>query len=344
MSFLWPGLLWLLLILPALVALYLLMWRRDRMLVARYAGLDMVQAALAPRRPLRRHLPPLLYLCGLATMLVAVARPSAVITLPVTEQTLVLAMDISGSMRATDVAPNRLAAAQAAARSFVEVLPADTRVGVVAFAATPALVQAPTRSRDDVLAAIDRFQLQRGSAIGSGLVLALATLLPDAGIDVRLLSDDGGGPAKPATPKASEPPLPKAAPGSHAYGAIVLLTDGERTAGPTVEAATRLAADHGVRVYTIGIGTAEGGVVGYEGWSMRVRLDQSTLKSIADTTRGEYFQAASAEELRSIYRKLGTRLTLQEKNTELSALFAAAGAALVLLAAVLSLLWFRRIL
>lgn len=345
MSFIWPALLWLLLILPALVVFYVLLWRRHRAAVMRYAGLDMVKTALAARRPLRRHLPPLLYLCGLAAMLVAVARPTAVVTLPVTEQTLVLAMDISGSMRATDVAPNRLAAAQAAAKSFIEVLPADTRVGIVAFAATAALVQAPTRSRDDVLAAIDRFQLQRGTAVGSGLVLALATLLPDAGIDLHLLADDGEGPTKPAAPAdAADPPPPKAAPGSHAYGAIVLLTDGERTAGLTVETAAKLAADHGVRVYTVGIGTADGGVVGYEGWSMRVRLDESTLKSIADTTRGEYFHAASAEQLRSIYRKLGTRLTLQEKNTELSALFAAAGAALMLLAALLSLLWFRRIL
>lgn len=340
MSFVWPALLWSLLLLPVLVVFYLWLWRRHRRLVLRYAGLDMVKAALGARQPLRRHLPPLLYLLGLAAMLVAVARPSAVITLPVSEQTIMLAMDISGSMRATDLAPNRLAAAQSAARSFVEVLPADTRVGVVAFAATAALVQAPTRSHEDVLAAIERFQLQRGTAVGSGLVLALATLLPEAGIDLSLLVEDG----EPA-PKAADGPAPAPVqPGSYNYGAIVLLTDGERTTGPTVDAAAKLAAGHGVRVYTVGVGTADGGVVGYEGWSMRVRLDEASLKAIADTTRGDYFQAADAEQLRRIYRKLGSRLTLQEKHTEVSALFAAGGAVLMLLAALLSMLWFRRIL
>ncbi|ANQ86027.1 VWA domain-containing protein [Azoarcus olearius] len=341
-GFAWPELLWLLLILPLLVVFYLVLWRRHRAEVMRYAGLDMVRAALAARRPLRRHVPPLIYLLGLAAMLVAVARPSALVTLPVTDQTILLAMDISGSMRATDIAPNRLAAAQAAARSFVEVLPSDTRVGVVAFAATAALIQAPTRNHDDVLAAIDRVQLQRGTAIGSGMVLSLATLLPEAGIDLRLLAGDGSPPAdKPPPGEPTHAPVP---PGSHAYGAIVLLTDGERTTGPPLDFATRLAADHGVRVYTVGVGTAEGGVVGYEGWSMRVRLDEAALKSIADETRGEYFHAQSAEALRTIYRKLGTRLTLQERKTEVSALFAAAGAALMVLAAGLSMVWFRRIL
>lgn len=343
MSFVWPALLWSLLVLPVLAAFYVWLWRRHRRQVLRYAGLDMVKSALAARSAWRRHLPPLLYLAGLAAMLVAVARPSAVITLPVTEQTILLAMDISGSMRATDVAPNRLAAAQAAARSFVEVLPGDTRVGIVAFAATAALVQAPTRSRDDVLAAVDRFQLQRGTAIGSGLVLALATLLPEAGIDPRLLVDDGE-PASPGERKDDGPPREPVPAGSYPYCAVVLLTDGERTTGPTVEVAAKLAADHGVRVYTVGVGTAEGGVVGYEGWSMRVRLDEASLKTIADTTRGEYFHAGDAEQLRNIYRKLGTRLTLEEKYTEITALFTAVGAALMLLAALLSMLWFRRIL
>lgn len=346
MSFVWPMMLWGLLALPALLLFYLWLWRRHRQLALRYAGLDMVRAALGGRRQWRRHLPPLIFLLGLAAMLVAAARPVALITLPITEQTIVLAMDISGSMRATDVAPNRLAAAQAAARSFIDVLPGDTRVGLVAFAATAALVQAPTRNRDDLGAAIARFQLQRGTAIGSGLVLALSTLLPDAGIDLRLLADDGSGMPPKAEPGGAEakPAAAPVPPGSHGHGAIVLLTDGERTTGPALDVAAKLAADHGVRVYTVGVGTTEGGVVGYEGWSMRVRLDEASLKAIADTTRGEYFHAADAEQLRSIYRKLGSRLTLQTRNTEVSALLTGVGGALMLLAATLSMWWFRRIL
>lgn len=343
MSFAWPGLLWLLLALPLLVLFYLWQWRRQRRQWLRYAGLDMVAGALGRQRAWRTHLPPLIFLAGLGAMLVAVARPTAVLTLPVAEQTIVLAMDISGSMRATDVAPSRLAAAQAAARSFVEALPQDTRVGLVAFAATAALVQAPTREHEAVAAAVGRLQLQRGSAVGSGMVLALATLLPEAGIDLSLLDGEDGVPLRRPAGEAAATRAP-VAPGSYRHGAIILLTDGERTVGIEPELAARLAADHGVRVYPVAVGSSEGGVVAYDGWSMRVRLDEAALKAIADTTRGEYFVATSADALQRIYRQLGRKLTLQQRTTEVSALFSAAGAALMLVAAVLSMIWFRRVL
>src|SRR5690349_2156932 len=176
MNFLWPSLLWTLLLLPLLVLLYLWLLRRRKQVVLPYADLGLVKQALGRGGTWKRHVPPVLLLLSLGTLLLASARPTAVMTLPLAEQTIILAMDVSGSMRAADVQPTRLAAAQTAAKAFLTDLPRDVRVGVVAFAGTAAVVQAPTFSREDVVAAIDRFQLQRATAIGSGIVLSLATI------------------------------------------------------------------------------------------------------------------------------------------------------------------------
>jgi len=184
MTFLWPGMLWLIAAVPALVALYLLLLWRKKKAALRYASLSIVKEAMAAGRRFRRHLPPLLFLLTIATLLVAVARPAAIVRLPTQQLTIILAMDVSGSMRARDVEPNRLVAAQEAGKAFVADLPRGVRVGVVAFAGTAAVVQPPTHNREDIVAAVDRFQLQRGTAIGSGIILSLATIFPDAGIDV----------------------------------------------------------------------------------------------------------------------------------------------------------------
>jgi Ca-activated chloride channel family protein len=186
-TFLWPEALLLLLTVPVLVAAYVRLLRRKRAAALSYASLAVVKEALGPRQSFRRHIPPMLFLIALTAMMVAVARPAAVITLPSQHQTIILAMDVSGSMRAVDVEPNRLSAAQAAAKAFVAEQPSNVRIGVVSFAATASVVQMPTYSRDDIVAAIDRFQLQRGTAIGSGIIVSLATLFPEEGIDVSAL-------------------------------------------------------------------------------------------------------------------------------------------------------------
>ncbi|MGZ8203759.1 MAG: VWA domain-containing protein, partial [Burkholderiales bacterium] len=188
MTFLWPHLLWLLLIVPGLVAAYVIVLRRKKKAAVRYASLAMVRDALGAGQTLRRHLPPALFLLALIAMVVAIARPAAVVTLPSQQETIVLAIDVSGSMRATDVEPNRLSAAQAAAKNFVREQPRSTRIGVVAFAATALTVQHPTQNRDDIIAAIDRLQLQRGTAIGSAIVVSLGTLFPNAGITLESLN------------------------------------------------------------------------------------------------------------------------------------------------------------
>jgi Ca-activated chloride channel family protein len=346
-TFLWPEMLWLLLVVPAVVAAYVALMRRKRKAALRYASLNLVKDALSAGQSLRRHVPPLLFLAALMLLLTAIARPAAVVTLPSAHETVILAMDVSGSMRATDVKPSRIVAAQDAARAFVAEQPKTTRIGVVSFAATASVVQSPTHSREDILGAIERFQLQRGTAIGSGILVSLKTIFPDAEIDLRSFNPRRE--AARAIPKetAGSPDKQAAmpvAPGSYSSAAIILLTDGQTTTGPDPIEAARMAADRGVRVYTVGVGTTSGEIIGAEGWSMRVRLDEESLKTIANLTRAEYFYAGSAVDLQKIYKSLNTRLFFEQKETEITALFAAVAAVTALLSAALSLLWFNRIL
>ena len=348
MTFEWPLMLWALLSVPALIALYLFILRRKKQAALHYASLGLVRAALGAGNRLRRHIPPALFLLALILMLLATARPIATVTLPTQQETVILAMDVSGSMRAADVQPNRLEAAQAAAKAFITDLPQRTRVGIVAFAATASLVQAPTLSREDLAAAIDRFQLQRGTATGSGLVVALATLFPDAGIDVsqliygRIAQNENNGPLGQADkPKEEFVPVP---PGSNRSAAIILLSDGQRTTGPDALLAAKMVADRGIRVYTVGVGTKEGETIGFEGWSMRVRLDEESLKRIAEITEGEYFYAGTAVDLKKIYQSLTAKIAFEKKKTENTALFAAVAACFAILAAALSLWWHGRVL
>ncbi|MEO6363769.1 MAG: VWA domain-containing protein [Caldimonas sp.] len=341
LTYLWPHMLWTMLAVPVLVLLYVLLVTRRRKTTLRYANLGLVKEALGGRSAWRRHIPPVILLLALATLLFATSRPAALIALPSAQETIVLAMDVSGSMRAADVQPNRLVASQEAAKSFVAELPRSVRVAVVSFAGTAAVVQAPTLSRDDVNAAIDRFQLQRGTAIGSGIVLSLATIFPEAGID---LSQITGARAMPPDPSDKpRPPFTPVQPGSFTSAAIILLTDGQRTTGPDSLEAAKMAADRGVRVYTVGIGTKEGETIGFEGWSMRVRLDEDTLKAIASLTRADYFYAGTAEDLKKVYQNLSTRLIVERKETEITALLAALGALLVVVGASLSVWWFGRV-
>ena len=355
MTFLWPHLLWLLLAVPLVIAAYVYVLRRKRNAAVRYASLTMVREAMNAGQSFRRHIPPILFLLALITMIVAIARPAAVISLPSQHEIVILAIDVSGSMRATDVQPNRLAAAQAAARTFVDEQPRTTRVGVVAFAATALVVQHPTKNREDILAAIERLQLQRGTAIGSGIIVSLGTIFPDEGITLESVS--GGseyGRRRSAGVSLDQPPggantkgkkdFKPIPPGSYTSAAIILLTDGQRTTGPDPIEAARIAADRGIRIFTVGIGTPEGEIMGFEGWRMRVRLDEDTLKAVANMTHGQYFYAGNAADLKKVYQSLNSRFVLEKKETEVTALFSAAAALLVLASALLSLAWFNRIL
>jgi Ca-activated chloride channel family protein len=353
MQFLWPQLLWLLLALPLLVAAYLYLLARRKRAALIYASLSLPRAALGPGQRIRRHIPPALFLLALAVALLACARPSATVTLPADMLTLVLAMDTSRSMEATDVTPDRITAAKQAARDLIVGLPASVRLGIVSFAGTATVVQPPTDSRQDMLDALERFQLQRGTATGSGLIQSLAVLFPDDGIDLeailfgsispragrRATSLDDAAAIEAARKKDQERPAVQ--PGSYKHGAVILLSDGRRTSGPDSADAARMAAQRGVRVYTVGFGSQQG-TTGAEGMSYFMQLDEPALRAVATITGGEYFQAGSAADLSKVYSQLSARFALERKETEVSALFSAVAVLLLVAACALSMLWFRR--
>lgn len=349
MSFIWPTMLVLLVLVPALVGAYLLLLRRRRGQALRYGNLSVMQAAAAKSSSFRRHVPPLLFLLAITALIVATARPATEVVLPSQRGTVILALDISGSMRANDINPNRLEASRVAARAFVEQQPRNVRIGIVAFAGTAALVQPPTLNRGDVLDAIDRFQTQLGTAVGSGILASISAIFEDLELDLdippipegRAFGFGGGGGT---SPPPDGPRLPNPVPpGSYQSAVIVLLTDGQTTQGPDPIVAAQIAADLGVRIYTVGLGTEEGAILSFFGRSMRVQLDEAALQTIADRTHAQYFRADSETNLREIYEALSTQLVLEREQTEITALFAALAALLLVVASILSMLWYHRI-
>lgn len=348
MTFLWGDMLWFLLAVPVFVLIYLLVLRRKKKGALRYANLSMVKAAMGAGPGIRRHIPPTLFLIALTVMILSMSRPAAVITLPSQHKTVVLVMDVSGSMRATDVDPSRITASQAAAKAFVTDQPRDTRIGIVAFSATAMMVQVPTQNHEDILSAIDRFQLQRGTAVGSGILVGLQTIFPDEEFDLR---QPGGrreptqrrGQALGQAPSQEKPPHQAVPPGSHPNAVIIVLTDGQTNTGADPIEAARTAADYGVRVFTVGFGSPAGAILGFEGRSMRVQLDEESLKTIADLTRGAYFRAGTEADLQQVYENLSAKFTLETKETEITAIFSAVAVVLALLSAMLSLMWYHRI-
>ncbi len=346
MKFLWTEVLLLLLLVPALVLLYLHIQRRHKRAAVRFASVALVREAMGGAARWRRHVPPALFLAALTVAVLAIARPSAVITLPSQQRTIIMAIDVSLSMRATDVQPNRLAAAQAAAKAFVQELPSDLRVGIVSFAGTALLVQKPTNNRDELVAALDRLQLDRHTAIGSGIIMSLATLFPDEGIDLESLvlgSRQSWRTHKPPEKKVEKKTVKPVPPGSNTSSAIVLLTDGRRTTGPDPLEAARMAADHGIRVFTVGFGSAAGGPAVMDGYSIYMAFDEATLKAIAQLTEAEYFHASTADELKKVYQLLTGKFVLAKEEREVTSLVTALAAMLALVAAALSLLWFNRL-
>jgi Ca-activated chloride channel family protein len=349
MKFLSPLFLWLLLAVPFLIALYFYVLSRKKKMALRYANIGMVKDAISAGATFRRHVPAALFLIAITLMIAAVARPAAMVTLPSQRSHVILAMDVSASMRATDVEPDRLTAAQNAAKAFIAEQPSTTQVGIVAFAGAALLVQPPTTNREDLFQAIDRFQPQRGTAIGSGILVSLQTIFPQANLDLR--GNDSprgwgreGGLDRAGDPRGAEEAFQPVPPGSYENAVIILLTDGQATTGPDPLETARMAADRGVRIFTVGLGTTGGEVVEWGGQSMRVQLDEETLQSIADVTRGKYFFAGSGADLKEVYKTLNTQFVMERKETEITAFFAAAAALFAIAAAGLSLLWFSRIL
>ena len=356
-GFMWPIFLWGLILVPVAVIAYVLLLRRRKQGALRYGAMALVKQAMAVNN-WRRHIPPALMLAALTLLLVAMARPTAEVTLPSTRATVILAMDVSGSMRSSDVNPSRIEAAQAAAKQYIKDQPKDVQIGIVAFAATALLVQNPTTDRTSLNAAIDRFELQRGTAVGSGILVSLQTLFPQEDFPINNFASGRGGfgsgnpdfgrfggralgARRGGPPKKEHVPVE---PGSYKNAVVILLTDGATNAGYDPVEAARIASNYGVKVYTVGFGTTRGAIVGFGGFSMRAQMDEDALKKIADMTRARYFHAASAEELKAVYSVLSKQLIMETKEMEITSFFAAAAALLMLTAAGLSVAWFGRVL
>lgn len=347
MMFLWHYALLLLLAVPVLIGAYLLFLRRQNKSALRYAGFGVVRDAIGVRHRLRLHAPAFLLLLGLTALLLAVARPMMVITSPAQQGTIVLLIDVSLSMAASDVLPTRLAAARAAALDFVQAQPRDVRIGVVAFGAHADVVQVPTLNRADVLAALDRLELQRFTAIGTGLIGALLTIHPSADIadghDIFAAGRVPPGALDGPPPVVQKKPRKPVRPGSDLSSAIVLISDGHGTMGIPPAQAAGIAAEFGVRVFTIGVGTLYGGVANVEGWPpIHAEFSEETLQTIADITHGEYFLARTAEKVATIYEKLGRRVVLERREIEITVLFTALGIILSFASAALSFSWSGR--
>jgi Ca-activated chloride channel family protein len=344
MFFLSPHLLWLLLGLPLLPALYFWLLRRRRKAAVRYSSLGVVREAAAGRQ-WRRHLPPALLLLACAGLLLAAARPTARVPLPWARTTIILAIDISLSMRVTDVKPNRMVAAQEAAKTFLQEVPKNIEVGLVTFAGSSQVAQRATLDRASLVAAIDGIQMQMGTAVGNAVVLSLAELFPDHGIDVGDMTFGSKRQGRSLDDAAKPPPkqITPVPPGSYESAAIILLSDGRRTTGVDTLAAAKMAADRGVRIYVVGLGTVSGDAATPEGMPIYLQLDEPTLREVARMTGGEYHHAGTAERLRSVYETLGSQVQVLTRETEVTALVAFGSALLALTAAALSVLWFNRI-
>jgi Ca-activated chloride channel family protein len=347
MDFLWPHNLGWMLALPLLPVLYLWLLRRRGKPALRFSSLADVRVAAGPHW--RRHVPPALLFVAIALLAFALARPTAPVTLPWSKSTILLAIDISRSMRVDDVKPSRMVAAQEAAKAFLAEVPANIEVGLVTFAGTAQVAQAATDDRAPIVAAIDAIQMQIGTAIGNAIVVCLSELFPDHGLDVgemtygpRPGSRGVHDKAPPSAAKGPPKPFTPVPPGSYESAAIVLLSDGRRTVGIDTLDAARMAAERGVRVYVVGLGTPDGHASMGEGMGMYLQLDEPTLREVARMTDGEYHHAATAEALRTVYQNLGSTLQVRKRDTELTALLALAAAVVLLVGVGLSLHWFGR--
>ena len=350
MNFLWSGFIYLLLLIPLIVAVYVLLLRRRKRFVVRYSSLSLVREAMSHQSWLRRHLSFILFLFALISLILALARPVATLAVPSNRATIILAMDVSRSMCSTDIDPNRMEAAKAAALAFVQKQERGKRIGIVAFAGFAELVQPPTDDRTLLENAITNLTTARRTAIGSAILRSLDAI---AELDSNVTPSDTGN-----LPDGALIPVPEGQFGPHI---IVLLTDGASNAGPSPISAAIQATERGVRVYTIGFGTTNpsapmdcgdqfqsndqfGGGFGSPfggggGGGFRRGIDEETLTTIADMTGGTYYAASSIGELNNVFQNLPTYLALTREETEIGAFFTAFATLLAVIAMLLSFRW-----
>ena len=351
MNMLWPASLFLLILIPLIVAGYAWQWNRRKRFTIRYSSLSLVREAIPRQSWMRKHLPFALFLLALTGLIFALARPQAMVTVPSNNATIILAIDVSRSMCSTDIAPNRLEAAKDAAQAFVQTHQEGRKIGLVVFAGFAELVMPPTTDEAALVSAIENITTARRTAIGSGILRSLDAI---AEMDDRVAPSDLNEFGT-ATPPA-DPPR------DYAPHIIVLLTDGRSNAGPFPLTAAEQAVARGIRVYTIGYGTINNsspmdcgdqfefqggygspfeqfGGGGGGGGNFRREIDEETLKQIAEMTGGDYYAAASAGELQDVFDKIPAFLSSTRELTEVSAFFAVIAACLAVISLALAFLW-----
>jgi Ca-activated chloride channel family protein len=334
MTFIWPRMLWSLLLVPLFVVGYLLLQRRRWRITANYGSLGIVRGPSGKTPGFTRHLPQTVFLAGLTILTFTLARPQAVVSLPRVEGTVILAFDVSGSMAATDFKPTRMEAAKVAAQDFIQHQPPGVVIGVVGFSDGGFAVQPPTNDRDALLASIKRLSPTNGTSVAHGIEASLNTI--DANNQATPLTYSNLLPTLTPTPT----PMPK---GTYTSAVIVLLSDGENNESPDPLAEAQVAADRGVRIYTVGIGSAAGTNVHVNGFTVHTQLDEATLKQIAQISGGAYYNAQNEQDLLKIYDSLGSSLVVKPEKTEITSLFAGASILVLLIGGVLSLAWFSRL-
>jgi Ca-activated chloride channel family protein len=327
MSFIWPFMLWSLLAVPVLVVAYRRLLQRRARQQAELGTMGVLHTTSGKPLGRRRHLPPGLFLVGATFLLFGLARPVADVDVPHREGTVILAFDMSNSMIADDIEPSRAAAAKDAARAFVAEQPSTIKIGIVTFSSTASVVQPPTDVKSDVLAAIKRLSPGGGTSLGRAILTSLEAIAGEpVPLDLDALAEGGD-------------------PGNVEFlgsSAVLLLSDGENTAALDPRAASDVAAEAGVRLFPIGVGSESGAVVEVDGFHVATRLDEPLLRELAQRSNGAYFRAEDAESLDEIYSSIDLELTVSGDETEITALAAGAGLLCFLLAAALSMVWFGR--
>lgn len=328
LSFMWPEVLISLLVIPLFISGYLLLQRRRQRLTERYSNLGFIQGKTKAESGYRRHIPIFLLLSGLTILIVALARPQMEVSLPRIEGTIILAFDVSGSMAADDLKPTRMEAAKTAAREFVLSQPPSVQIGIVAFSESGLAVQPPSNDQDATIAAINRLTPQRGTSVAHGILASL-----------NILFADSNKPSPPSNENQETPSIEE----TYASAAIVLLSDGENTAPPEPYEAAQTAADHGIRIYTIGIGTAAGTTLNVNGFTIFTQLDEGSLQEIALLTGGSFFNAENEEDLQKIYANITPQLVIKPEKLEVTGIFTVASILIFLIGCTFSLLWYNRL-
>ncbi len=334
MSFVWTFMLWSLILVPVLILLYLRMQRRRAQIALRYGSLGLVQQASGRGVGVRRHIPAILFLVGLIVLFVALARPQMVVGLPKVEGIIILAFDVSGSMAAEDFIPNRLEVAKELAIEFVERQPSSVKIGVVAFSESGLSVQLPSADQTAIIDAINRLRPQRGTSLANGIVASLNTIANLTGQE-PIVGFEGADVPAPlnGTPDVS----------TDQSSAIILLTDGENNMNPNPLEAALLAAERGVRIHTIAVGSREGIELTVNGFTVFTKVDEEMLKQVSEITQGTYYIAAANEGVEEVYKSIEPRLKVEEEPQEVTAVFAGISILILLIGGLLSLLWFSRV-